>query len=228
MEIIMINTKKSLMIMAMAFVMGTGFLYKAPVQAAAKAAPASASARLASKKAKAKTASSKENLANWLDVCNTLAKNLNKKGFRYSYTASSKSYQAALKHGKKSNCAMYVCWCLQEYGALKKGQTFYVKSGGGIRKRFAHWDKSKVSVIRKYKKVSSANLKPGDVVCMAKGNHACIYAGKNKAGQRLWFDAGRKNTYGKCIGSRYKNVGPRPWRYYNSRKVSYIIRIKDL
>lgn len=167
------------------------------------------------------------NLERWLDVCETMGDNLHKKKFKYSNHGTRSTYKRALSSGRKSNCALYVSWCLQEYGALKKGQTFYVKGSGSIRKNFNSWGK-KVKVIRVYKRCSSTKLRPGDVVCWAGTAHACIYAGRNSKGDRLWYDGGKVATYSNRSGSRYKNFGVRQLGYLNRRKISYVIRIKDL
>lgn len=166
-------------------------------------------------------------LSAWLNVCRTMGINMNKKGFHYSYSAPGDSYKEALSGGRKSNCAKYVSWCLQEYGALEKGQTFYVK-GGKIKKKFKNWDETKVTVIKVYKRCKEADLHPGDVVCWAGRPHTCIYAGRNRKGQRVWYDAGRQNTYGKCSGSRFRRITASPSRYLERRKVGFIIRLKGL
>lgn len=166
-------------------------------------------------------------LEEWLDVCETMGKNLNKKKFSYSYSGPYKSYQDALSGSRTTNCAQFVSWCLQEYDILNKGETYYVM-GSSIHKNFKKWDKSKVSIIEKFKDCGEAGLKPGDVVCWAGKAHTCIYAGRDKKGRRTWFDAGRQSTYGKCSGSRFKKVKATPNKYLDRREVAYIIRIKGL
>lgn len=166
-------------------------------------------------------------LEEWLKVCETMGKNLNKKKFRYSFSGSSKSYQDALAGKRKTNCAKFVSWCLQEYDILNKGETYYVM-GSSIHKNFKKWDKSKVSIIEKFEDCAEAGLEPGDVVCWAGKAHTCIYAGRDKKGRRTWFDAGRQSTYGKCSGSRFKKVKATPNKYLDGREVAYIIRIKGL
>ena len=170
---------------------------------------------------------SRKSVTRWLEVCRTMAKKIYKNGFRYSYGAPSRSYQIALKGDKKSNCAMYCSWCLQEFGVTEYGQTYYVKSGGKIKKNF-EWDTTKVDIIKVYKKVADYNLKPGDIVCLTGSNHTCIYAGRNEKGERLWYDAGRKYAKGKKNGAKYKELGAKPWNYYDKRTIGYLIRIKGL
>lgn len=175
----------------------------------------------------AKTPQKETNLERWLNICETMGDNLHKKRFRYSNSGTRPTYKRALSSGRKSNCALYVSWCLQEYGALKKGQTFYVKGSGSIKKNFSKWGK-KVRVIRVYKRCRSTKLRPGDVVCWSGTAHACIYAGRNKSGERIWYDGGKVATYGNSSGSRYKNFKVRHLGYLDGRKISYVIRIKNL
>ena len=172
-------------------------------------------------------AEEKSNLSSWLNVCDTMGNNLRKKKFIYSNHGTKSTYNSALARRRRSNCALYVSWCLQEYGALKPGQTFYVRRSGSLRKNFKRWG-GKVKVIRVNKRCSSANLRPGDVVCWAGIAHCNIYAGRNSSGDRLWYDAGKGSTYSGHSGSRYQNVGKKQLGYLNSKRISYIIRIKDL
>ena len=156
-----------------------------------------------------------------------MGKNLKKKKFKYSNSGTRSTYKGALSSGKKSNCALYVSWCLQQYGALKKGRTFYVRSSGSLKKNFSKWGK-KVKVIRVNKICSSADLQKGDVVCWAGIAHCNIYAGRNSSGDRLWYDAGKSATYSGRSGSRFENVGAKTQGYLDSKRISYIIRIKNL
>ena len=167
------------------------------------------------------------NLNRWLKICENMGKNLKKKKFKYSNSGTRSTYKGALSSGKKSNCALYVSWCLQQYGALKKGRTFYVRSSGSLKKNFSKWGK-KVKVIRVNKICSSADLQKGDVVCWAGIAHCNIYAGRNSSGDRLWYDAGKSATYSGRSGSRFENVGAKTQGYLDSKRISYIIRIKNL
>ncbi len=162
-------------------------------------------------------------LEKWYNVCTSVGRTLKKKRFHYSNGGCKSTLAKGIRSGRKCNCALYVSWCLQEYGAISKGKTFYVKGSGRLSKSLG----SKVRVIRVYKKAKNAGLKPGDIVCFTTP-HACIYAGKSKNGNRLWFDQGKIATYGNSNGARYKSYGKRQEGYLNNRTVSYIIRIKDL
>ena len=163
------------------------------------------------------------NLQKWYNVCTNVGKTLKNKGFRYSNGGCKSTLKKGISSGRKCNCALYVSWCLQEYGAINKGKTFYVKGSGKISKKLGR----EVRVIRVYKKAKNARLKPGDVACFTTP-HACIYAGKSKSGKRLWFDQGKIATYGNSSGARYKSFGKRQEGYLNNRTVSYIIRIKNI
>ena len=162
-------------------------------------------------------------LQRWYNICNNVGKTLKTKGFHYSNGGCKSTFRKGISSGRKCNCALYVSWCLQEYGAINKGKTFYVGGSGKISKSLGN----RVSVIRVYKKAKNARLKPGDVACFTTP-HACIYAGKTKSGKRLWYDQGKIATYGNSDGARYKSYGKRQEGYLNNRTVSYIIRIKDI
>ena len=149
-------------------------------------------------------------MARWMSICSSMADNIEKKHFVYSNGGTARTYNSAVKRSRRSNCALYVSWCLQKYGALGSGQTFYIHRGSSsIRKNFGHW-------------------KEGDVVLWSGLGHTNIYAGKNSSGERLWFDAGKAATYGHHSGSRFNNIGKKTQGYLNSKTVSYIIRIKGL
>lgn len=173
------------------------------------------------------TQTTNTNLARWLDVCETMANNIEKRKFSYSNHGTRSTYAGAVSSGKKSNCALYVSWCLQEYGALKKGKTFYVRSSGSLKKNFSKWGKQ-VKVIRVNKTCSSADLQIGDVVCWSGIAHCNIYAGRNGSGERLWYDAGKSATYSGHSGSRFENIGKKTQSYLDSKRISYIIRIKNI
>ena len=98
------------------------------------------------------------NMARWMSICDNMASNIEKKHFVYSNSSTKKTYRAAAKKRRRSNCALYVSWCLQKYGALGSGQTFYIRRGSSsIRKNFGHWKKKKVQVIRVNIRASRVN-----------------------------------------------------------------------
>ena len=169
------------------------------------------------------------NMARWMSICDNMANNIEKKHFVYSNSSTKNTYRAAAKKRRRSNCALYVSWCLQQYGAFKSGQTIYVRRGSShIKKNFSKWNKKKVQVIRVNKRASRVKLKKGDVVLWSSIGHTNIYAGENSSGDRLWYDAGKSSTYGHHSGSRFENIGKKTQGFLNSKKISYIIRIKGL
>ena len=169
------------------------------------------------------------NMARWMSICDNMASNIEKKHFVYSNSSTKKTYRAAAKKRRRSNCALYVSWCLQQYGAFKSGQTIYIRRGSShIKKNFSRWNKKKVQVIRVNKRASRVKLKKGDVVLWSSIGHTNIYAGENSSGDRLWYDAGKSATYSHHSGSRFENIGKKTQGFLNSKKISYIIRIKGL
>ena len=169
------------------------------------------------------------NMARWMSICDNMASNIEKKHFVYSNSSTKKTYRAAAKKRRRSNCALSVSWCLQQYGAFKSGQTIYIRRGSShIKKNFSRWNKKKVQVIRVNKRASRVKLKKGDVVLWNSIGHTNIYAGENSSGDRLWYDAGKSATYGHHSGSRFENIGKKTQGFLDSKKISYIIRIKGL
>lgn len=169
------------------------------------------------------------NMVRWMSICDNMANNIEKKHFIYSNSSTKNTYRTAVKKRRRSNCALYVSWCLQQYGALKSGQTIYIRRGSSsIKKNFKNWNKKKVQVIRVNKRASHVNLKKGDIVLWNGLGHTNIYAGDNASGERLWYDAGKAATYSHHSGSRFENIGKKTQGYLNSKKISYIIRIKGL
>lgn len=167
-------------------------------------------------------------VSRWYAVCTNVGRIMAKKNFRYSNGGVSKSFRTALKKGKKRcNCARYVSWCLQEYGAISRKKTFYANEGGGINKSFKSWGK-KVSVHRVYRSPARAGLKEGDICFWDGVPHVCIYAGRSASGRTLWFDGGKVATRSNSEGSTYSKYGRRHLGYLDGRTISYIVRIRDL
>lgn len=101
-------------------------------------------------------------MARWMSICSSMADNIEKKHFVYSNGGTARTYNSAVKRSRRSNCALYVSWCLQKYGALGSGQTFYIRRGSSsIRKNFGHWKKKKVQVIRVKQTCFPRKLKEG-------------------------------------------------------------------
>lgn len=202
-----VTTKRTLTLSAFVFLLIISFSIMKPIEVQA--------------------ASTSENYKEWMDVCHTMLVNFKKHHFKYGTSAKS-SYKSAVKHKRRADCAHYVSWCLQEYGILDKGDTFYVKSSGSIRKKGFKSFGSKVKVIRMNKRCSSAHLEPGDVVCWKNPGHLNIYVGRSSSGKRLWYDGGKVSTKNNKNGSRYTKTSAKSLGYLNKRKISYVIRIKNL
>ena len=200
----------------LAFVIAFGLLVFMPaVRTEAAAAPEALSTNTPS------------NYDRWMGVCDQMLRNLKKYKFRYGNHGTKGTFAQAVNSKRRTNCALYVSWCLQQYGVTQPGDRFYVKGSGKMKKNF-RWDSSKVSVYRVYRRCSSTKLQPGDVVCWSGSAHANIYAGKSASGEKLWYDGGKVATRGNRNGARYTKTGKKALGYLNHRKISYIVRIKDL
>lgn len=174
----------------------------------------------------------------WLQTCEKVAKNLEKKNFRYYKSGASNSYKQAIKSKNyKCDCATYVSWCLQEYGILKEGQRFY-SSGNQIK----YSNKSKVKAnIEKYAKIITVNkrvkdyyknLQPGDICCYT--DHVNVYVGNTSGIKLKWHDAGPAGTEKDGEGGKFTHIdnvlrGGKYGKSVNkkgeSKKITYIIRI---
>ena len=166
-----------------------------------------------------------ENRQRWLKICKNMLVKMKKYHFRYSNGSLKSTFKKAVRKKRRSNCASYVSWCLQEYGATKAGQMFYSSSSGKVRKNFK-WG-SNIKVIRVNKRCSKVKLQPGDIVTWKGHPHVCIYAG-TYGGHRYWYDGGKISTASNSSGSLYKNTHMQRESYLSGRTIGYIIRIKDI
>lgn len=161
----------------------------------------------------------------WLEACQYVGKQMTK--YKFSYGNGSRStLEASIKNGRRSNCASYVSWCLQEFGVLKKGQTFFTRHGR-IVKRFKSW-RGKVEIIPINKRAGSANLKPGDIVGWKDFTHTNIYAGENEKGEKLWLDGGSAATHRGRVRRYYCADKKKTYSYLNKHVISFVIRIKEI
>lgn len=131
------------------------------------------------------------------------------------------------KEKKKCNCSAYVCYCLQQLGILKKGQLLYGNRSSGITYRGAGTKRQ----IKKYYKIIKVGktpaeykdkMKPGDI-CLYR-LHTNIFAGINKKGEMIWWDAGKKATNTGKDGGTYKNIHR---KINGGQKITYILRYKE-
>ena len=145
-----------------------------------------------------------------------MAKKLIRGGVKYNANHAAKSLSAALKN-KKTNCATFVSYGLQEIGVLPKGKYIWLDtkihgSGKAIIKKKAHVAYPKV-------RPSKAGLRKGDICGFANKPHTMVYAGKDKKGHMLWYSAGGSDV-------KPKNLGPKRKKSYENRKVYVRIRLK--
>lgn len=158
---------------------------------------------------------------NWISTCIEVGRRLDSKNFRYGNSSTKKNYNKALSTNRRSNCALFVSWCLQEHDILKKNQVFYVRKNGSIKKNFSSWRNA--SVLRVYNKRNKVRLQEGDIVCWKGIAHVNVYAGNN-----MWIDGGKVSTYRNKTGSKYHNARKeKKLNYLNKKTISYIIRIKS-
>ena len=126
----------------------------------------------------------------------------------------------------KTNCAAGVSIVMQEFGTLRKKQTFYSDSGGNLRCNSAVMKR-----IRQYydiidthgaSRAKGVKLVPGDI-CLW-DMHVNIYAGMS-GGKKTWIDFGKSQTSDHRAESghyvRYMRKGDYPSRLY------HILRLKD-
>lgn len=144
----------------------------------------------------------------------------------YSNSNLKNTFEEAREKARKTNCAMYVAWCMQEFGTLKKGQYFYSNWNGKltcsstVRERLEKY----YDIYRIGKDLSEKDIKPGDI-CLWKG-HTNVYAGKNSQGKRLWYDLGHNQTSDNKAESgpfvRGIRVGNMGWT-----ELTTVLRLKD-
>lgn len=144
----------------------------------------------------------------------------------YSNSNLKNTFEEARKKARKTNCAMYVAWCMQEFGTLKKGQYFYSNWDGKltcsstVRERLEKY----YDIYRVGDDFEQKDIKTGDI-CLWKG-HTNVYAGKDSKGTRLWYDLGHNQTSDNKAESgpfvRGIRVGNMGWT-----ELTTVLRLKD-
>lgn len=143
--------------------------------------------------------------------------------FKYSNT-NSKTTWAEAKKNHIVNCARYVSWALQAVGILPSGKCIYcttslLGTGAATIK-----SSSKVTLSKPGKTTISmakaGQLKRGDIVMYTSGKHTMVVRDVNKTTGVVHFYSAGSSDVG------VKNVRNRRRAEYDSRKVSYLIRIK--
>ena len=99
---------------------------------------------------------------------------------KFKYSQGVANSWAGAKKKKVSNCASYVCYCLQQLGILKPGQLFYCNRNGTVIYKGAG---TKTAISKRYRLIKvnklprdyKNKLKPGDI-CFYR-LHTNIFAG---------------------------------------------------
>ena len=133
-----------------------------------------------------------EFLAKCKDVADTI---VNDGNWLYSNSGVKSSFSSARKaEVRKTNCALYVSFVMQEFGTLEEGQTFYSDANGKltcsstVRERLEEY----YDIYHVGEDFSKKDIKPGDI-CLWTG-HTNVYAGKDGQGKKIWYDFGRDQT----------------------------------
>lgn len=145
-----------------------------------------------------------------------IAHKLIKAGVKYNANHPCKSLSSALK-GKRTNCATFISFGLQEIGVLPKGK--YIWLDTKIHGTGKNIIKKKAKIAYPRKKWKQAKLKPGDICGFAHKPHTMVYVGKDKNGHALWYSAGGSDV-------KPKNLGPKRKQKYENRTVYVRIRLK--
>lgn len=167
--------------------------------------------------------SGKKDQRDWMTVLNDMERRLIENGFTYGSNPRH-SYEDALKKDKTSNCSKYVSWCLQEYGAIPKGKTFWYLNG--LKHGQMLLDSDLLDVSFPDVEYTELDLKRGDICCFQinkKIGHVAVYLGKEK-GKTYWLTAGKDGTDDHHhVGGTYTGL-KRKQSYYHEVKV--LIRVK--
>ena len=134
----------------------------------------------------------------WLQALHKTAASMADNHFQYNTSEIRSSMDKAIDGNRHGDCAHLISWSLQEYGILKKGQTFYSKKNGSLS------CKEESKCYKKLKKgceiidaggISCAEteklkdiLYVGDICCY--NLHMNVVAGVDDQGNILYYDAG--------------------------------------
>ena len=160
----------------------------------------------------------------FLEILNRMGKEMAKMGFRYSTSNLPLTYAKA-KQVKKTDCAHYVSYAMQELGLLPYGQYIWLNKHINGNGASAVKNSSVLKVTYPNKLPKDCGLVPGDIVGYGytvngvEGQHTQVYAGKNSLGQMVWYSGGTSDVNG-------GNFGPKVKPSYANRKVNVLIRIK--
>lgn len=139
----------------------------------------------------------------FLQVCNNVASLIVKDGnWIYSNSNNKSTLAEAREKSRVTNCAHYVSMCMQQFGTMPKGYSFYSNDEGELVFKPNHlpaedtimeeWNKYYTIIKTNGQKPSELNLQPGDICCY-KG-HVNVFAGKNSDGKYTWYDFAASGT----------------------------------
>lgn len=151
----------------------------------------------------------------------------------YSGSGMKKSFAEARDYvPRRTSCANFVNFCMQDFGTLEPGMAFYSDGNGKLVYQGSSSKKAatKKLVEKNYdiiniggKKAIKAGLQPGDI-CLYKG-HTNVFAGLNSEGVPTWYDGGRNATSDGKPESGYFTHMFRT-SYLNSMPVYIVLRMK--
>ena len=173
----------------------------------------------------------------WLQALHKTAASMADNHFQYNTSGIRSSLDKAIDGNRHGDCAHLISWSLQEYGILKKGQTFYSKKNGSLS------CKEESKCYKKLKKgceiidaggISCAKteklkdiLHVGDICCY--NLHMNVVAGVDDQGNILYYDAGLVPTEKKKGKKWYTQKLAEPFTRKSTRfkmyKLYTIIRV---
>lgn len=170
----------------------------------------------------------------FLNSCKKIAGIIEKDGnwIYYSGSGMKKSFAEARAYNpRRTSCANFVNFCMQDFGTLEPGMAFYSDGNGKLiyQGNSTMKARTKAMVESNYdiinvggKKAVKAGLKLGDI-CLYKG-HTNVFAGLNSEGVPTWYDGGRNSTEDGKPGSRFTHMFRTS--YLNSMPVYIVLRLK--
>lgn len=177
---------------------------------------------------------------NWIKCVRSVASTIYSSKFKYSTSGVKTTLSAAKKNNKKSDCAHLISWALQEFGAIKDGNTLYSKSSDDT---VLHYSSSntkkqlsqnatiiKVNVPASNEKKLKSVLRVGDICCY--NNHMNVVAGVDADGHILFYDGGKyATTNTNSAGGTFKEIIKKPRKRldenFKSKTLLRIIRLKS-
>ena len=165
----------------------------------------------------------KNSLISWYEFLNNLGETLAENGFIYSNTGLKSSWTSALAASKKvCNCSAYICYALQIFEPTSKAG-FKGQIYGDKTKPYGIHYKAGASLGTNIELIETNSKKPGELnsvlkegdICMfwlvdKNVPHMAVYAGKDSAGNLLWYNGGKDAVIGNVEGGAYRSGGVGP------------------